>query len=246
MTRVTFHESQRADTTIHSREEGTFAPTTLTPGMASATPILILQDGITVRRLRQGDEHELARHADNYKIWLNLTDRFPFPYDLKAAEGWLEITSDVTKWQPTLLFSGVTAEETREAFEARQNGSRIPTYYVICDNDKPIGCCGLEFDIHKFPRTAAMGYWLGEEYWGRGIATKVASAMLQWGFDTFPWLVRIEGDAYSWNKASMRVLQKIGMQAEGVSRLKAFKDGKYGDIHLFAKVRDGFVTEVRE
>jgi len=156
------------------------------------------------------------------------------------------MTSDQTNWQPMLSLSSITPDETDEAFKARQKASRIPTSYAICHNDNPIGGCGLEFEVNKYARSASMGYWLSEEYWGKGVATKVAFGLLHWGFDTFPWLVRIEGDAYSWNKASMKVLQKIGMQPEGVLKLKTFKGGKYGDIHQFAKIRDGFIPEIRE
>ena len=90
----------------------------------------------------------------------------------------------------------------------------------------------------------ALEYWIGEYYWGKGIMTQVAKAFTAWAFKTFPWVVRIEARACSWNEASQKVLKKIGFEFEGVQKLKAFKDGKFGDTVLFGMTRPGFVPDL--
>lgn len=42
-------------------------------------------------------------------------------------------------------------------------------------------------------RTANMGYWLGEEHWGKGVMSKVVPAFARWCIDTWGRLVRIDG-----------------------------------------------------
>lgn len=215
-------------------------------GLSTEDVIFALDDGITVRLARHGDEHEAARHANNHKTWLNMSDRFPHPYREQDALDWIDITMDKERWQPTVPPDSQMVGESDEDFAQRRQDSKIPTQFAICCNDKFIGWCGLDFNVLFFPRSADIGYWLGEEHWGKGLMSKVAARLLQWGFDTFPWLVRIGGSAYSWNKASLKVLRNIGMQPEGVSRLMAFKDGKFGDLHRFVKFRDGFTPTMRE
>ncbi|KAK5938278.1 hypothetical protein PMZ80_009248 [Knufia obscura] len=205
--------------------------------------ILTLKDNISIRRYRETDAEEITLHANNRKIWQNLTDRYPFPYKLEDSKWWINHCNDKAQWLSIISPSDIGQSETKEAFEARRAESTLPTDYVVCHLDKPIGSCGLMQD-HRGPRTVNLGYWLGEEYWGRGIATQVASAFSQWAFDTFPWIVRIEADAYSWNEGSQKVIRKSGFEYEGVQKMKAFKDGKYGDIVLFGKVRPDFKGEI--
>ena len=60
-----------------------------------------------------------------------------------------------------------------------------------------------------------VGYAFGKEAWGRGYATEVASAVVQWGFETLG-LERIVAVASPENAASRRVMDKLGMSYEGV------------------------------
>lgn len=209
----------------------------------SADTILTLEDNITIRRWRDGDEAEIVQHANNKKIWRNVTDRFPHPYTVEDAKQWIRHSKDVNEWLSVVSPNDIKPDESKEDFATRRARSTMPTDYAICHNDLPIGGCGCEHDP-KAPRTVSIGYWLGEEYWGRGIATQIARAFVKWIFDTFLWIVRIEGDAYSWNEGSQKVLKKAGFQYEGLQKMKACKDGHYGDVVMFGQVRPGFAGEV--
>jgi ribosomal-protein-alanine N-acetyltransferase len=59
-----------------------------------------------------------------------------------------------------------------------------------------------------------VGYRLLEEYWGRGIATEAANALLEYGFSDLD-LAEIYAVTMPKNAASRRVLAKLGMQCEG-------------------------------
>ena len=78
-----------------------------------------------------------------------------------------------------------------------------------------------------------MGYWLGERFWDRGIATEAVRAVTELCFDRFP-LTRIFALPFAWNKASGRVLEKAGYTLEGRMRQSAVKDGKSVDQLLYA------------
>ena len=100
-----------------------------------------------------------------------------------------------------------------------------------------IGGIGLRLGTDVFRRSAEIGYWLGEPFWGRGIATEAAAARSrQYAFEYFD-LCRLEAGVFEWNPASMRVLEKAGYSREGRARLGVTKDGRTGDRVLYGLVR---------
>ncbi len=164
--------------------------------------------GAVVRPWRRGDEASLVRHANNRKIWLNLRDGFPHPYTLADAEKWVELNL----------------------------GSDPTTNFAIAVDGNAVGGIGvlLRSDVER--RSAEIGFWLGEPYWGRGIMTAAVRAVAEWAFTTFD-LVRLFGFVFEGNTGSMRVLEKAGCVCEGRLRRAAVKDGKVIDVLLYAAVR---------
>lgn len=202
------------------------------------TPILILQKNITVRAHHISDAEALAAQGNNRKIWLNMTDHFPHPYTPSNAETWINMCADPSNFIPLTL----PAPKSDTSTDNTLTTNTIRSNYAICLDNKPIGGIGLD-KSSPYRHVLTMGYWLGEEHWGRGYATMVAGAFLKWIFDTFPYCLRVFADAYGWNPGSMAVLKKIGMQMEGTMRMAVFKDGKYTDMVLFGIIRPGFVPE---
>ena len=62
-----------------------------------------------------------------------------------------------------------------------------------------------------------MGYLLGIRWWGQGIATEAARAVVDWGFGRFN-LHKVYARAHVCNRRSWRVMEKLGMTREGVLR----------------------------
>jgi len=83
-----------------------------------------------------------------------------------------------------------------------------------------------------------VGYWLGEPYWGKGIATSAVRALVDYAFKTFD-LVRLEAVVFEWNPASMRVLEKTGFTLESRMRKSVTKDGQTIDSFKYVLIRDG-------
>jgi len=85
--------------------------------------------------------------------------------------------------------------------------------------------------------SAEIGYWLGEEYWNRGICTRAVEVVTTHALFKLG-IVRIFAGVYQRNSASMRVLEKNGYVREGVERRNVIKDGRIIDTVLYAKVRE--------
>lgn len=89
------------------------------------------------------------------------------------------------------------------------SSSRWATIYKA--NQRLIGHCGLEYLASL--DSVEVNYLLARKYWGQGLATESAIALLSYGFDTLQF-ERLVALAKPENFASLRVMEKIGMQLE--------------------------------
>jgi len=162
----------------------------------------------TVRSWRTSDLGSLVNHANNRNIWINLRDSFPYPYTRADGERWIK-------------------------YAKRQ----IPeTNFAISVGGRAAGAVGFhpQPDVHR--RSAEIGYWVGEPFWGRGIATAALRAITNYAFENHD-LCRIYATVFEWNTASMRVLEKCGYVREAVLQQSIVKDGRVIDSVLYAIVR---------
>src|SRR5262245_50979207 len=162
----------------------------------------------TLRDWRTGDEESLVRHANNKRIWRNLRDLFPHPYTLEDALHWIRVAN------PTLPI----------------------TNFAIVVDGAAVGAIGLVLKDDVFRRSAEIGYWPGEEFWGRGIVTEAVRAVTAYAFATFD-ICRVYTGVFEWNPASMRVLEKAGYEFECRIKKSVTKDGETIDEFIFAIVR---------
>jgi [ribosomal protein S5]-alanine N-acetyltransferase len=160
----------------------------------------------TIRPWRLDDAESVARHANNRKVWLVVRDTFPHPYTIDDAHEFIR---------------GAIGEQPATRFCIEINGTAV-------------GGIGVHpgQDVHR--HTATMGYWLGEQFWGRGIMTEAVTAVTDFCFENFP-LRRISAEVFSNNPASSRVLEKAGFNFEGRLKDHVLKDGKLLDSLLYAR-----------
>lgn len=163
----------------------------------------------TIRSWRPGDETSLVHHANNRAVWRNMRDRFPHPYTFEDAWRWIDLNNTVFP----------------------------ETNFAISVEGVAVGGIGIVRGEDVARCSAEIGYWLGQDFWGRGIATAAVRAMTDWAFSSFE-LVRIHAGVFAWNPASMRVLEKAGYSLEGRLRRSVFKDGELIDQYLYAAVRE--------
>ena len=160
---------------------------------------------IELRPWDPADRESLAAHGNNPKIAANMTDAFPSPYDLKAADRFIE---SVTKDSP-------------------------PGILAIVVDGVACGGIGIHPDNNLHRKNAEMGYWLGEEYWDRGIVTKVIPPMIKYAFENWD-IERIYARPFGRNMASQRVLEKCGFILEGRFQKTLIKQGKMEDELVYA------------
>ena len=158
-----------------------------------------------LRPWQADDVANLIANANNRKVWRNLTESFPHTYNKRDAEQWIEIATD----------------------------SGRSVHFAITLAGQAVGGVGAIAGQGIAERTAQFGYWLGDAYWGNGIATAVAAAFVNYleGQRAF---ARLEAPVFAWNPASMRVLEKVGFHREGILRNSVSKDGELIDSVMYA------------
>ena len=150
---------------------------------------------------------ELVAQANDRAVWRNLFDTFPHPYTPEDAEFWIQHTAE----------------------------SEPSCHLCILVGGRVAGGIGIEVGSGTESKTGQFGYWLGTEYWGRGIATTAASAMVSHARLRMP-LARLQAPIFAWNPRSMRVVEKAGFHREAVLRSNVFKDGELIDSVLYALI----------
>ena len=161
-----------------------------------------------VRQWRMQDADALVRHADNINVARQLRDRFPHPYTRANASMFLKAATSA-------------AEPSNLAIEVEGEAAGAIGYVP-----------GI--DVERF--SAEIGYWLGEKFWGRGIATDALIAMTDHAFANYD-ICRIYAYVFGWNGASARVLEKAGYTLEGRLRKSVTKDGQTIDNLIYAIIR---------
>ena len=115
---------------------------------------------------------------------------------------------------------------------------------ILTDEDKMIGTCGFtRFDYNN--NSGEIGYVINPAYRGQGIADEAVSAVMQFGFETLK-LNRIEAKFIEGNSASMRVMEKTGMQLEGYHRCAMLIKGEYKTIGVCSILRDEYFEATKK
>src|ERR1041385_6722312 len=163
----------------------------------------------TIRSWEWRDREAIVRYGNNRKVSINLRDRFPYPYTDRDARNWLEAVIDA---EPETTFAIDVAGEA-------------------------VGGIGytMQYDVDR--RSAEIGYWLGEEVWGRGITTAAVIAVTDHAFANHD-LCRLYAHVFAWNPASARVLEKAGYTFEGRLRKSVTKEGQTIDQLIYAMIRE--------
>ncbi len=167
---------------------------------------------ITLREYAPSDASRLVQLANNQKVSQYLIYTFPYPYTRDDAEWWI-------------------------ATGSREQGA---VTRVIDLDGLLVGSVGITPQTGWRSHLAEIGYWLGEEFWGRGIATEAVWEMTAWALADARYR-KLLAPVLGPNRGSMRVLEKNGYSLEGVLRNEVMKNGRYIDVHQYARLT--FETE---
>lgn len=163
-----------------------------------------------IRKWKLSDAKDLAMALSNRKIQDNLRDGLLFPY---------------TEQDGAEFISAMLSTDEKETFA-----------FAITEDDRAISSVGVfrQANIHR--RTAELGYYIAEDYWGRGIMTEAVKQICAYVFEKSD-IIRIYAEPFAYNAASCRVLEKVGFQYEGTLRSNAVKNGKVIDMKLYSLLR---------
>lgn len=163
-----------------------------------------------IRKWELADAKDLAAALSNTKIQDNLRDGIPYPY---------------TEQDGIDYISSMLSADENDTFA-----------FAITVDEKVIGSIGVfrQGNIHR--QTAEVGYYIAEEYWGKGIMTQAIKQTCKYVFDKSD-IIRIYAEPFAYNMASCRALEKAGFQYEGTLRKNAVKNGKIIDMKMYSLLR---------
>ena len=170
-----------------------------------------LHDGFHLSPIRDGDQAAYVEHFRDKGTtdWLL---KVPYPYTAQDADSWVN-----------LRLKAALAEPTPANFAFRRADGFL------------IGGIGLVLNRDLAPHRAELGYWIAQDYRGRGLATAAVRGVVAYAFGNLG-LKRIEATTFIGNFASHRVLEKAGFTREGLLQAYHLKDGILIDAFMFAIV----------
>jgi len=173
---------------------------------------------LTLRGLLLSDAPVVKKLAGDREIAYN-TLLIPHPYEEGFAERWI----------------------AERQIEFQKNGAL--TFGILLDKSNTLcGVIGLVTSrIHSH---GELGYWVGVQHWNQGYCSEAAAAVVNYGFEALR-LNRIWAAHFSRNRASGRVLQKLGMTHEGCLREHISKWGQYLDVEQYGILRSEWIEKNR-
>lgn len=165
---------------------------------------------VSIRTWKQTDAASLASALSNKKIQNNLRDGLPYPYTEKDALDYINF---------------VLSSDPHDTFA-----------YAIDVDGVAVGSIGAFRKENIHYRTAEIGYYLAEEYWGKGVMTEAVKLLCEDVFVKTD-IIRIFAEPFAYNTPSRRVLEKAGFQLEGIMKCNAVKNGQILDMALYGMTR---------
>ncbi|MDR2907370.1 MAG: GNAT family N-acetyltransferase [Bacteroidales bacterium] len=165
---------------------------------------------IKIRTWKIEDAADLALALNNKNVLDNLRDGIPYPYTINDAKDFIALM--------------LNAEKDKQYA------------WAIVADDKVIGSIGVFRKDNIHSRTAEMGYYIAEPYWGKGIGTKVVQLACDFIFNQTD-IIRIYAEPFAYNIPSCRILEKAGFEFEGTLRKNAIKNEAVLDMKMYAIVK---------
>jgi len=134
----------------------------------------------------------------------------------------------------------ISKKEQLDWFENCKNGLNRLRYTIVTEADGAVGMIGLRDIDWKNGVASGLGMRIArKEIRTRGLATDAWMTLMRYAFEELR-LNRINGSALSYNKASLRVCEKVGFKVEGTQRQAVFKNGKYHDLIIMGCLKSDY------
>jgi len=152
---------------------------------------------VNLREILINDAQDITHLLMNYNVSKHLWE-IPNPYSIDDALEFIKCANSDFNTLKALHF----AIESKTIPRSRNNLKFVGTISVK--------------NIDLVNKKADLGYWIGEQYWGRGIATECLKLIIDYAFSAELGLKQLCAYVFPENKASIRVLEKNGMNKVGV------------------------------
>lgn len=180
-------------------------------GLTGLSPLLIVDGQVRLSMLSLSDAREIFRVVEENRVYLRKT----LP--------WLDEVNSLDE-QISYIYHCISDYELNKGI----------MYSIISDGDI-IGTMGLN-SIDYGNRSCGVGYWVSEEFAGKGIATRCCSRLIDHCFNDLN-LHRFVLEATVDNIASCRVAEKLGLRLEGVIKDREWLYDRFRDANLYAITR---------
>jgi [ribosomal protein S5]-alanine N-acetyltransferase len=173
--------------------------------------LYFMETNFILRPWTAADIESLIENANNFRVAKYMSNQFPHPY---TREHGLQFIEFANKHNPVQIFA-------------------------IDVSGKAVGGIGLHPQPDILCKNIELGYWMGEAYWGRGIATLAVKQMVAHAFENFD-IQRVFARPFGNNPASAKVLEKAGFTLEARLDNTIYKNGEYLDELIYAIRRQQF------
>jgi RimJ/RimL family protein N-acetyltransferase len=165
---------------------------------------------VTLRKWQLSDAATLAKMLSNKKVLDNLRDGLPYPYTEKDGEDFV---------------NSMLSSDKNDTFA-----------FAIIYGDEVVGSIGAFRQQNIHSKTAEIGYYIGESYWGNGICTAAVTLLSRFVFENTD-IIRLFAEPFATNAGSIRVLEKAGFAYEGTLRKNAVKNGIVLDMKMYSLIK---------
>lgn len=170
-------------------------------------PTLPTQSGrFTLRPFTLADAPDVHSHLADPRIAATTTIQHPYPDG--AAASWISTHGSAAEAGTGLVWAIASPED-----------------------DRVIGAISIM--LTPAHRRGELGYWLAVPWWGQGVMSEAARAVVAYGFAVLG-LHRIQAKCLPGNVGSARVMEKAGMTFEGVLRGYTYTKGNFVDLAMYA------------
>lgn len=161
---------------------------------------------IELRDFRDGDQELLVSYLNDSSVTKFLSARLPQPYTNEAAAWWVS------------------------------TGSKMGIVKAVTVDGKLIGSISALVGEFERQKSAEIGYWIAQRFWGQGFASQALADFSKLVFENTD-IVRLYAPVFEGNTASVRVLEKCGFGLEAVLKKAIYKEGAlFNELH-YALVR---------
>ncbi len=160
---------------------------------------------LRLRHFEQTDQAVLVNYLNNSDVKRFLSPKIPTPYTHDDAHWWID------------------------------EGSKAGITRAIEVNGQLAGCIGALPGEFEYAKSAEVGYWLAQEYWGQGITAKALNLLAQEVL-LHTDIVRLHAVVFAGNVQSSKVLENSGFEHEGMLKKAIYKEGRFYNANLYGQV----------